>query len=390
MMTRVFARCLFILLPCFLCRCVDSKNDLSVSTSDESTSNVIESTSNAIVNGRSVDVGEYAAVVSIKYKRDWEESCPADCAPKQEDYMSDQPELERCKSCWQGWCTGTLIRDDVVLTAAHCVEFGKNEDTRYAVVFGSNVGDVNVWSKSYAPINEWALNKWVWVEGENKKKEKKALFLVRDAVVHPRAPKSSFFLFLGYDLAVLKLEQSVNGSDSEKRMHRIKPIKVNDIPMSSSDIGKAAAIIGYGYSKATRQWPKTEIVEEFVEHRWPYSVGGGSDVKEVAGENGEVRLLGGNRLFIRVGSSMGVGKLNDEELYEGMTATAGDSGGPVIMYSCDLAHAECKNRKESEYVVVGISSFTDFNFLKFGFNFSALSGRVDIEAEWINRIAGSP
>ncbi len=243
---------------------------------------------------------------------------------------------------------------------------------QFSVAFGPNGPNVKCINEGVECENGEVEN---WVINEN-------IFLVKDAVIHPCWIYGD--VFNGHDIGIAILEEAV--------VDTITPIDINREPLEDlyNPIGKPVEIVGYGYSKQDYSWDRKD--HEIEMRRFPYCFKDGMDVKESA----KVKLLDFTPLFVRPASSLWPKTSwwwspNYTGWFIGNATAPGDSGGPALMSTCCLYGGpdndwsnHCSdhysdNNNHCKDVIIGVASGSDLSFAGF-------SGRVDIQADWIDTV----
>jgi secreted trypsin-like serine protease len=131
-----------------------------------------------------------------------------------------------------GWgCTGTLVKDNIFVSAGHCVE-DATASTTFKIYFGSDIAN--------ATAADWHA-----VSGFH---------------AHPKYGSAGWDIGQGYDCSVLTLSQPVAG---------VTPIPYSHTAVDSTFDGSTVRVVGYGVSNGVAQTgsgTKRELTTTIVSH----------------------------------------------------------------------------------------------------------------------------
>lgn len=174
-----------------------------------------------------------------------------------------------------GWgCTGTLVKDNVFVSAGHCVEDATSH-TVFKVYFGSNIAN--------ATAADWHA-----VSGFHK---------------HPKYGSAGWDIGQGYDCSVLTFSAPVTG---------VTPMAYSHTPVDNSFDGSAVRVVGYGVSNGVAQTgsgTKRELNSTIVSHEGGVINVGSAGHTSCQGDSGgpTFKMMGGVETMIGITS---YGQLN--------------------------------------------------------------------------------
>lgn len=174
-----------------------------------------------------------------------------------------------------GWgCTGTLVKDNVFVSAGHCVE-DATASTTFKIYFGSNIAD--------ATAADWHA--------------------VSAFHHHPKYGSAGWDIGQGYDCSVLMLAQPVSGVAPKAYSHTV---------VDASFDGSAVRVVGYGVSNGVAQTgsgTKRELNTTLVSHEGGVINVGSAGHTSCQGDSGgpTFKMMGGVETMIGITS---FGQLN--------------------------------------------------------------------------------